>query len=71
MFVPCRHALSLLSLCALLSLRSYVQYKQSNDLREIKVMRRYHIQDREDYHKSVPADTSSKRWTTTDKLVSI
>jgi len=27
------------------------QWKQDANLREIKVMRRYHIQDREDYHK--------------------
>ena len=29
----------------------YFQWKQDANLREIKVMRRYHIQDREDYHK--------------------
>ena len=29
------------------------QWKQDAGLREIKVMRRYHLQDREDYHKSV------------------
>jgi U3 small nucleolar ribonucleoprotein protein IMP3 len=29
------------------------QWKQDANLREIKVMRRYHIQDREDYHKYV------------------
>lgn len=28
-----------------------LQWKQDANLREIKVMRRYHIQDREDYHK--------------------
>ncbi|KAK7051242.1 U3 small nucleolar ribonucleoprotein imp3 [Paramarasmius palmivorus] len=28
-----------------------MQWKQDANLREIKVMRRYHIQDREDYHK--------------------
>lgn len=27
------------------------QWKQDANIREIKVMRRYHIQDREDYHK--------------------
>jgi len=27
------------------------QWKRDADLREIKVMRRYHIQDREDYNK--------------------
>ena len=27
------------------------QWKQDANLREIKVMRRYHIQDRDDYHK--------------------
>lgn len=30
-----------------------LQWKQDANLREIKVMRRYHIQDREDYHKCV------------------
>lgn len=30
------------------------QWKQDANLREIKVMRRYHIQDREDYHKYTP-----------------
>lgn len=30
---------------------NYFQWKQDANLREIKVMRRYHIQDREDYHK--------------------
>lgn len=29
----------------------FLQWKQDANLREIKVMRRYHIQDREDYHK--------------------
>ena len=29
------------------------KWKQDANLREIKVMRRYHIQDREDYHKYV------------------
>jgi hypothetical protein len=27
------------------------QWKQDANLREVKVMRRYHLQDREDYHK--------------------
>jgi U3 small nucleolar ribonucleoprotein protein IMP3 len=39
----------------LLYYRSYnanlIQWKQDANLREIKVMRRYHVQDREDYHK--------------------
>jgi hypothetical protein len=35
------------------------QWKQDANLREIKVMRRYHIQDREDYHKSVLAHATS------------
>ena len=30
-----------------------LQWKQDANLREIKVMRRYHLQDREDYHKQV------------------
>jgi len=30
------------------------QWKQDANLREVKVMRRYHIQDREDYHKYTP-----------------
>lgn len=30
------------------------QWKQDANIREIKVMRRYHIQDRDDYHKSPP-----------------
>ena len=30
-----------------------LKWKQDGNLREIKVMRRYHIQDREDYHKCV------------------
>lgn len=30
------------------------QYKQDASLREVKVMRRYHLQDREDYNKYVP-----------------
>ncbi|KAF9069250.1 hypothetical protein BDP27DRAFT_1325875 [Rhodocollybia butyracea] len=29
----------------------FLNWKQDANLREIKVMRRYHIQDREDYHK--------------------
>ncbi|KAL7417311.1 hypothetical protein BDY24DRAFT_165867 [Mrakia frigida] len=29
----------------------FLNYKQDSNLREVKVMRRYHIQDREDYHK--------------------
>ncbi|KAF9021841.1 alpha-L RNA-binding motif-containing protein [Hymenopellis radicata] len=29
----------------------FLNWKQDADLREVKVMRRYHIQDREDYHK--------------------
>src|SRR6267378_26637 len=37
-----------------LDLDSLHQWKQDANLREIKVMRRYHIQDREDYHKCVP-----------------
>jgi hypothetical protein len=36
-----------------------VQWKQDAGLREIKVLRRYHIQDREDYHKFVAAYISS------------
>jgi len=28
-----------------------IQWKQDASLREVKVMRRFHIQDREDYHK--------------------
>ena len=32
-------------------INSLSQWKQDANLREIKVMRRYHIQDREDYHK--------------------
>ena len=35
------------------------QWKQDAGLREIKVLRRYHIQDREDYHKSVAVSVSS------------
>lgn len=31
-----------------------LQWKQDANLREIKVMRRYHIQEREDYHKYSP-----------------
>jgi len=34
--------------CVLLSPE---QWKQDANLREIKVMRRYHVQNREDYHK--------------------
>jgi len=30
---------------------SNFQWKQDANLREVKVMRRYHIQDREDYNK--------------------
>lgn len=33
------------------SFSNVLQWKQDANLREIKVMRRYHIQDREDYHK--------------------
>ena len=36
----------------LIILSFYFQWKQDGHLREIKVMRRYHIQHREDYHKS-------------------
>ncbi|KAH9843791.1 alpha-L RNA-binding motif-containing protein [Rhodofomes roseus] len=32
----------------------FLNWKQDANLREIKVMRRYHIQDREDYHKCAP-----------------
>jgi hypothetical protein len=32
---------------------TFFQWKQDANLREIKVMRRYHLQDREDYHKLV------------------
>lgn len=32
---------------------AFLQWKHDANLREIKVMRRYHLQDREDYHKSV------------------
>lgn len=35
----------------LVSSSDRLQWKQDANLREIKVMRRYHIQDREDYHK--------------------
>jgi hypothetical protein len=31
--------------------QNFFQWKQDANLREIKVMRRYHIQDREDYNK--------------------
>lgn len=31
----------------------FLTWKQENNLREIKVLRRYHIQDREDYVKCV------------------
>ncbi|PPQ63959.1 hypothetical protein CVT24_009082 [Panaeolus cyanescens] len=31
----------------------FLNWKQDGNLREIKVMRRYHIQNREDYHKQV------------------
>lgn len=33
--------------------RDWTQWKEDANLREIKVMRRYHVQDREDYHKCV------------------
>lgn len=33
------------------SCQERIKWKQDANLREIKVMRRYHIQDREDYHK--------------------
>ncbi|SJL01434.1 probable IMP3-component of the U3 small nucleolar ribonucleoprotein [Armillaria ostoyae] len=32
----------------------FLNWKQDANLREIKVMRRYHVQDREDYHKQDP-----------------
>ena len=35
------------------------QWKQDANLREIKVMRRYHIQDREDYHKCALRDLNA------------
>lgn len=28
----------------------FIDWKQDNNLREVKILRRYHIQDREDYH---------------------
>ncbi|KAF7799114.1 hypothetical protein EIP86_010344 [Pleurotus ostreatoroseus] len=37
----------------------FLNWKQDANLREIKVMRRYHIQDREDYHKCVPRSPPS------------
>ncbi|KXN84210.1 U3 small nucleolar ribonucleoprotein IMP3 [Leucoagaricus sp. SymC.cos] len=43
-----------LSVCLCLSIANYahfVQWKQDAGLREIKVLRRYHIQNRDDYHK--------------------
>jgi len=39
------------SLSSVFSLSKFCQWKQDANLREIKVMRRYHLQDREDYHK--------------------
>ncbi|WFD31755.1 U3 small nucleolar ribonucleoprotein imp3 [Malassezia sp. CBS 17886] len=35
----------------LLKKHDFLQWKQDNTLREVKVMRRYHLQDRDDYHK--------------------
>lgn len=32
----------------------FLQWKKDDDVREIKIIRRYHIQKREDYHKYVP-----------------
>lgn len=31
----------------------FLQWKKDDDVREIKIIRRYHIQKREDYHKYV------------------
>lgn len=33
------------------SRHDFLQWKSDNNQREIKVMRRYHIQNRDDYHK--------------------
>lgn len=35
----------------LLKKHDFLQWKQDAGLREVKVMRRYHIQDRDDYRK--------------------
>ena len=29
----------------------FLNWKQDKNLREVKILRRYHIQDRQDYHK--------------------
>jgi U3 small nucleolar ribonucleoprotein protein IMP3 len=31
----------------------FLQWKKDDDVREIKIIRRYHLQKREDYHKYV------------------
>ena len=40
----------MLSLCELACIFC-VQWKQDANVREIKIIRRYHLQDREEYHK--------------------
>lgn len=34
----------------LLKKTDFLNWKQDNNLREVKILRRYHVQDREDYH---------------------